>query len=76
MFDQEYEKFYLVSNAESSHGIPVHMLNHPPKGIHTDEKEAESEALRLAQKTGERFFVLEAKAYVEIKDAKPVWVEV
>lgn len=71
----ETEKFYMVANAKSRVAIPVPFLVYPPRAVQTSEKEAESEAVRLAQQTGEVFIVLEAKAYVEVVDGKPTWTE-
>lgn len=76
MLDNECDKFYMVANAESQAGIPVCFLTSPPKGIHTTEADAEQEAVRLSQKTKQRFFILESTAFVEIVDGSPLWVNV
>lgn len=70
----EDEKFFMVANAASQAGIPVCFLTNPPKGIY-NEKMAEDEAIRQALITGKRHFILEAVAFVEIKDGVPAWKE-
>jgi hypothetical protein len=76
MICDEYAQFFMVANAESQAGIPVCFLVNPPRSVQPTIKMAESEAVRLAQKTGGRFFVLAAVAYVEIVDGMPRWTEV
>lgn len=71
------ERFYMVANAEGDADFyDRERLLHPPRVIHRTEKDAEREAVRLATATGQRFFVVEAKAYVEIVDGTPKWTEV
>jgi hypothetical protein len=76
MICDESSEFFMVANAESEPGMPVNVLSRPPRAVQPCIKMAESEAVRLAQKTGNRFFVLAAVAYVEIVDGIPRWTEV
>lgn len=76
MTADENDQFFMVANAESEPGMPVNVLSRPPRAVQPCIKMAESEAVRLAQKTGNRFFVLAAVAYVEIVDGIPRWTEV
>lgn len=68
----EVEKFFMVANAESQAGFPVCFLTNPPKGVY-DEKSAEEKAVEQALVTGKRHFILEATAFVEIKNGVPKW---
>jgi hypothetical protein len=65
-------KFFMVANAQSQAGFPVCFLTSPPTAVY-DEKMAEQEAVKQALITGKRHFILEAIAFVEIKDGAPVW---
>lgn len=76
MIADEDSMFYLVANAESQDGMPCNWLMNPPRAVHHDLKTAEAEAVRLAQKTGKRFFIVQAIAYVEVIDSVPRWTEV
>lgn len=76
MTSDESDQFFMVANARSYPGMPVNVLARPPRAVQPCIKMAESEAVRLAQKTGERFFVMAAVAYVEIVDGVPRWTEV
>lgn len=75
MDTNENEKFYLVANSRSQAGIPVPVLVNPPKAMQQSEIHAEAEAVRLAIKTGDRFFILEAVAYVDVVDGVPRWTD-
>lgn len=77
MISDESSMFYMVANAESQAGMPVNFLTHPPKAVQPDLKTAETEAVRLARITNNRFFILQAVAFVEIDDdGIPRWTEV
>ena len=76
MICPEDSKFFMVANADSQAGIPVNVLIKPPRAVQPSEKIAETEAVRLAEKTGDRFYVLEAVAFVDIVDGIPRWTNV
>jgi hypothetical protein len=67
------DKFFMVAMDKSDAGLPVPFLLNPPKAMQNCEKTAEAEAVRLATKSGEGFYILEATAYVEVVDGVPKW---
>lgn len=68
------DKFFMVALDSYEAGLPVEFLTKPPRAMQHSESDAEKEAVRLATKTGEGFYILEATAYVEIVDGVPKWV--
>lgn len=69
------DKFWLVANTRAHQSRFGDYLTNPPKCIHSSEKSAEQEALRLALETGEEFVILESTARLNTEGETPRWEE-